>query len=140
MGVFEWKDSFSVGVELIDEQHKMLIKSINDITDAVNDNKGSAVVARTLNFLIEYTDFHFSLEEKHMSEHNYPEIEDHLKRHEEFKNTLANLEKDFREDGATHILAESIDTFMINWLTHHITSIDVKLASFFKEKNITVSV
>lgn len=65
MEKIRWSDNLSVGVELIDEQHKMLIQRLNDMTSAIEESKGPNEIARTLNFLIEYTDFHFSAEEKH---------------------------------------------------------------------------
>ena len=34
MAKIEWDDSLSVGVRLIDEQHKMLIQKLRDLSDA----------------------------------------------------------------------------------------------------------
>jgi hemerythrin len=139
MEKIEWSDTLSVGVELIDEQHQMLIQRLNDMTSAIEESKGPNEIARTLDFLIEYTDFHFSTEEKHMRANSYPALDEHLSMHEEFKSTLANLERDFKEDGATHLLAESIDTFLVNWLVKHISGIDVKFGAFLEEKGITLA-
>jgi hemerythrin len=133
-----WDDSLDVGVGLINEQHKMLIQKLNDMTQAIEDSKGPTEIARTLAFLIEYTDFHFSTEEKHMRELDYPGLDDHIEKHEEFKGTLANLENDYREEGATQLLAESIDTFLVNWLISHISSVDVQFGTFLKNRGITL--
>ena len=139
MTTLKWSDKLSVGVDLIDEQHKMLIQRLNDISTAVEFNKGPNEIARTLSFLIDYTDFHFSEEEKHMKDQGYPGLDDHLTKHAEFKTTLANLEQDYKEDGATHLLAHSIDTFLINWLVNHISGVDVKFGEFLREKGVTLS-
>ena len=93
MSKIEWDASLSVGVDLIDEQHKMLIQRLNDMSNAIEFTKGPNEIARTLSFLIDYTDFHFSAEERHMREQEYPGLEDHLSKHEEFKSTLADLER-----------------------------------------------
>lgn len=133
-----WTDDLSVGVGLIDEQHKMLIRRLNDMSQAIEDVKGPTEIARTLEFLIEYTDFHFSTEAEHMKRSGYPGLARHLKKHEEFTSTLADLEEEFREDGATQILADSIDTFLVNWLIKHISNVDVEFGAYLEEKGITL--
>ena len=91
----KWTDDLSVGVKLIDEQHKMLIRHLNNLTKAVEQHKGPSKIADTLGFLIEYTDFHFSTEEQHMAANDYQGLEAHKTRHDEFKTTLGNLDEDF---------------------------------------------
>ena len=139
MDKIQWSDSLSVGVELIDKQHKMLIQRLNDMTSAIEESKGPNEIARTLDFLIEYTDFHFSTEEKHMKTNEYPSLEEHMTKHAEFKTTLANLERDFKEDGATPMLADAIDTFLVNWLVKHISEVDVTFGAFLKDNGVTLS-
>ncbi|MCK5851818.1 hemerythrin domain-containing protein, partial [bacterium] len=70
-----WTDEMSIGVELVDEQHKMLIQHLNDLTNAIESHHSVNQIVKTLDFLIEYTNFHFTEEEKHMSETNYPGLE-----------------------------------------------------------------
>lgn len=136
MAKIEWDDSLSVGVDLIDEQHKMLIKRISDLHTAVSTSMAAGGVAQTLDFLVDYTHFHFSTEEKHMAKHNYPGRNDHLAAHKEFKTTLANLADDFQEEGATQQLADAVDTFLFKWLVKHIRVVDQELGRFVNEKGI----
>lgn len=133
-----WSNDLSVGIELIDEQHKMLIKHLSDLDQALQSGVGPAKVASTLNFLIDYTDFHFTAEEKHMAANNYPELKTHKKQHEEFKATLANLEEDLEEEGATQALVDSVDTLLVKWLFKHISTIDVAFGKFLKDKGIEI--
>ncbi|NIS21839.1 MAG: hemerythrin family protein, partial [Thermoplasmata archaeon] len=102
-----WTPDLATGVELIDEQHKQLIDRMNELDRAVRFSRGVPKIIKTLDFLIEYTDFHFGTEEKNMVELKYPEYEDHKENHAEFVHTLKNLEMDFEEEGATEALAES---------------------------------
>ena len=133
-----WTGDLSVGIELIDGQHKMLIKHLNDLSQSLESGQGPTKVATTLNFLIDYTNFHFTAEEKHMAANGYPELENHKKMHEGFKTTLANLEKDLVEEGATQSLADSIDTLLVKWLFEHIRTIDVTFGKFLKEKGVEI--
>ena len=139
MTKIEWSNNLSVGVDLIDDQHKMLIQKIADLAEAVNKTQGAEKILKTLGFMVEYTDFHFSAEEKIMTEQNYPDIEYHLKQHEQFKQMIKNLEEDFEEEGATRALSTSINTYLMNWLINHIQKVDVAFGSFLKSKGITIA-
>ena len=86
----------------------------------------------------EYTDFHFTTEEKHMNETKYLGLEYHQTQHEEFKSTLQDLTIDVEEDGATRALAESVNTFLMNWLVTHIKTVDVQFGTFLMEKGLTL--
>ena len=134
----QWKDSMSVGIELIDKQHKMLIQHLNNLIKSLEPNQGLTEVANTLSFLIDYTHFHFSEEEKHMAANKYPELEQHKMKHDGFKTTLSNLEEEFKEDGATHVLANAVNTLLVNWLIKHICKVDVEFGAFLKNKNIVL--
>ncbi len=139
MNEVKWTDDLSVDIELIDEQHKMLIQHLNNLTKAVEQQQGPKEVSDILSFLIDYTDYHFSMEERNMAAHDYPEVEAHKAKHDEFKAILADMESEFRDDGPTAILAESIDTLLVNWLLKHIRVVDVELGAFFKSNGITIT-
>lgn len=134
----QWTDNMSVGIELIDKQHKMLIQHLNNLIKSLEPNQGLTEVANTLSFLIDYTQFHFSEEEKHMAENKYPGLDQHKMKHDEFKTTLANLEEEFKEDGATHVLADAINTLLVNWLIKHICNVDVEFGAFLKDNGIAL--
>jgi hemerythrin len=134
----EWNDSLSVGVALIDEQHKEWIKHLNDLAAAFDSHLGVEHIAQTLGFLIDYTYYHFGTEEKHMTAHNYPGLAAHRLKHGELKTTLKNLVDDFQEEGATQPLADAIDTFLGNWLINHIEEVDRAFGTFLKENGITI--
>ena len=137
MKKIEWDDSLSVGVDLIDEQHKMLIQRLNDLSAAIEMTQGEGGIVRTLDFLIEYTDFHFSAEEKCMAENDYPGLDHQKKQHEEFKTSLKNLVDDYEYEGVTRALTTSVNVFLLNGLVNHIKGVDHKLGEFLQEKGFT---
>jgi hemerythrin len=139
MTTIQWDDSFSVGIALIDEQHKTWIQHLNDLSTAVESHLGTEHIAQTLGFLVDYTQFHFATEEKHMRANSYPGLAEHRRKHGELRDTLDNLVQDFEEDGATHILAEALDTFLGNWLIKHIEEVDLKFGTFLSDKGIAIS-
>ncbi len=137
MKKIEWDDSLAVGVDLIDEQHKMLIQRLNDLSRAIEMTQGEGSIVQTLDFLIEYTDFHFSTEEKCMAECDYPGLDFQKQQHEEFKASLKNLVDDYEYEGVTRALTTSVNVFLLNWLVNHIKGVDRKLGEFLKEKGST---
>jgi hemerythrin len=132
----EWNEGLATGIELVDEQHKMLLDKLNDISEAIENQHGVDVIIRTLDFMMDYTDFHFSTEENHMEKNQYPRIEYHKKMHKEFVDSLKNMVEEFREDGATQRLAESVNIFLFNWLVTHIRGVDGAFGKYVKEKGI----
>jgi hemerythrin len=127
-----WDDTLSVGNAMIDEEHKTLIRKINDVSEAISRGMGEAQVAQTIEFLRSYSLEHFAAEEKLMDEKKYSAMPEHKARHAEFISTIDNIERDFREDGATKELATDINNLLANWLKNHIRSTDNKLAAFCK--------
>jgi len=136
MSRLEWTQDLSVGNDLIDQQHREWISRFNDLDEALRSRQGPDRIARTLEFLIDYTNYHFNTEEKHMTASGYPGLNDHIAVHGELRTTLANLVEDFEEDGATHSLADSIDTFLGSWLINHIRSVDTFLGTWFREEGL----
>ena len=67
MSKIEWDNSLSVGVDLIDEQHKMLIEKLKDLSDDLKRGHEQDRILKTLGFMMDYTDFHFTAEEKVMA-------------------------------------------------------------------------
>ena len=134
MSEFEWDDSLSVGVDLIDEQHKMLIEKLGDLSDALKKSVEHNEILKTLEFVIDYTDFHFTAEEKTMAENDYPGLEFQQQQHAEFKVTLNNILEDFKEEGPTTAVANSVNVFLLNWLINHIKGVDLQLGKFLTEK------
>ena len=139
MNEVKWTADLATGIELIDEQHKQLIEHLNNLSKAVAAQQGPAEVSSTLSFLIDYTDFHFSMEERNMEAHHYPAFETHKALHDEFKAILDKMEVEFRDDGPTPILAESIDTLLVNWLMKHIQVVDREFGAFLESNGMAVT-
>jgi hemerythrin len=139
MSNIQWGESLSVGVGLIDEQHRKWIERLNEVESAIKARRGMQQIVSTLDFLSEYTRFHFSTEEQYMVQTGYPELENHMAKHEELRKTLGNLIEDFKEDGITEKISEAVGTFLGNWLKDHIRVVDQVFAAFLKEKKIQLA-
>ena len=75
----EFDESLVTGNEMIDSQHKELIAKINSLVESCEKDGGKVAAIKMLDYLAEYTEFHFNAEEKLQEEIEYPGIEEHKK-------------------------------------------------------------
>ncbi len=134
MSLIKWDPSFSVNVELIDEQHKMLVKMINELYDAMNTGKEKSILNKLINKISVYAAMHFAREENYFDMFGYPDAELHKKQHLDFEDKVTEFENDFakgRQD-----LSMDIMKFLSDWLLAHIKGSDQKYSSFLNERGI----
>jgi len=139
MGKVQWQDSLSVGIELIDKQHKQWIEYYNNTVEVVATQHSHTQVMKTIGFLIDYTETHFATEERHMTASKYPALPEHKAKHDELRSTLERLVKDFDEEGVTPELTKAIDAFLGNWLINHIREVDMKFGAYAQKEKIALS-
>ena len=125
-----WKDSYLVGVEFIDSQHKELFNATEELLrivqiDDVDERKKESL--HTVDFLKGYAASHFAEEEAYQLSVNYSDIDAHKTLHRIFVSTVTNLEKKMiAADFSVPVLKE-IAGFLTSWLIYHIAGIDQKL-------------
>ena len=138
----EWSQSFSVGVKLLDDQHKTLIAMINALIDAGDGANGPTVISELIAGMMEYAATHFDEEERLMLEYNYPDYDTQRRQHGEFiAKTGDFIEKTavFGVDGGLHMSSfpeEALD-YLQDWWLHHILEEDMEYKSFFQKKNVS---
>jgi len=132
MAKLEWNDELSIGVELIDSQHKELIRIANELINAVTLGHRGKELEKILEELREYTVFHFNAEEELMEEIRYPQRGEHANEHTRLKQSV----KDFRQQlyKKETLTPEAMLEFMKGWLLDHLLSSDRELARFIREQ------
>lgn len=130
----EFDNSLVTGNEMIDGQHKELIAKIDKLVTCCQEGGEKMQAIKMLDYLAEYTDFHFSAEEKLQEEVSYPAIEGHKAKHEEFKKAVDELhEMLVEEEGPTDAFVAAVDKNVVNWLFDHIKNMDQALAAYIQE-------
>lgn len=117
-----WKDEYSIGVKLIDDQHKYLFEIGNSAYKLLRDGAGKdqyADAVLIIDDLLRYTRFHFKTEEDYMIKINYNDYLSQKAEHNEFIEKINNINlEQVQEDPQKHI--EDILAFIFNWLLSHI--------------------
>jgi len=127
----EWKDSYSVGVDTIDDDHKKLLGMINQLQAAAHYKTDEEIVEQVLNQLVDYTKYHFCREEEMMRKCNYPDFEEHKKQHDEMILQVSSYINDYRIDRTRTI--EDVAVYLKTWLVTHINGTDQKYTPYLKE-------
>lgn len=136
MQLITWQDSFSVGVDLVDNDHKLLVSLIKQLNDAVEGGQGREVVGSVLNVLIEYTESHFSREERLMEKGGYPDLPAHRKHHEKLCAQVREMVDQYKR-GETETLDRHILEFLSDWLTGHILGVDMQYRPYVQGVELT---
>lgn len=130
----EFDNSLVTGNAMIDEQHKELIGKIDKLLSCCEQNGGKVEAIKMLDYLAEYTDFHFGEEEKLQEEVSYPAIEEHKKQHAAFKKAVEELhEMLVEEEGPSEAFVAAVNKNVVDWLFDHIKKMDQALAAFVQK-------
>lgn len=90
---------------------------------------------KRLDFLMDYTDFHFTDEEKLQQEVGYDKLDQHKRQHEAFKKSVDELRQMLEEEeGPTDAFVDAVNKNISQWLVEHIQGWDKAVADFIKAK------
>ena len=127
----EFDESLVTGNEMIDTQHKELIDKINKLLDSCETSKEKTVAVKTLDYLADYTEFHFGEEEKLQAEINYPGIAEHKKEHDKLCAVVKDLYNMLEEEeGPSNAFVEQVNKNVIEWLYRHIKGFDRSVSEY----------
>ena len=129
--------TLETGNELIDSQHKELIDRINSLIRSCEEGEDAAEAVKMMEFLTDYTDFHFSAEEALQEKMGYAGISYHKKQHQDFIETVANLKAKLEAEGPTKEFADLVNKDVTEWLYGHIKIYDRAVADYNVYLNCT---
>jgi len=124
-----WYNNYISGIEIIDKQHKQIFNAFNEFYNELNlGHFNKDVIDEFIEILDSYTTTHFETEEKIMLEENYPDYEEHKKRHNFFKTIYAELKYNkFFRYSAGHLFALHLATLSGEWWETHVVTYDKEL-------------
>ena len=128
--MIKWQESYSVGVYLLDEQHKELFGFCNDLEEILRDGDVSKEFLEDgLKFLEKYVKAHFGQEETCMHQYACPVYKKNKLAHQQFIKAYVNFEKKIHEEADGMRTLRQLHTFLEKWLLEHICKIDTHLKS-----------
>ena len=131
---FEWKDEYAFGIQIIDDQHKKFVETLNKLHDAIVSDQTKEMLSGIFWDLSEYAVFHFNTEEMYFEEFGYEGAEDHKKHHREFREKMIEFQNQYNEGKAS--ISIDLMKFLEDWLTNHLRDVDAKYVQCFKEHGL----
>lgn len=119
-----WTEDYSVGIKVIDVDHKGLFDAVNALHDKLENNATSLDFGAELNYFSRYVREHFDREEKIMQEYDFPDYRHHIVAHRNIRKSIYAIQKIYFED-PERIDKEKLITFFAGWLRNHILKEDM---------------
>lgn len=135
MPLMTWTDKLSVGVGVLDEDHRRLVALINELYDAMQAGQGKDALGRILNSLVQYTKMHFAREESFFAQTAYPAAAAHRTEHQNLTRQVLQVQEKYNAGVAVTLSLELLQ-FLKNWLIQHIQGSDQKYRPHLNAKGI----
>ena len=110
-----------------DAQHQVLFDILDDLG---KPDAGKEVLER----LHQYTETHFSLEERYMEVLDYPGLVAHRQAHDSFRDEINMLMNEEQPPDAQ--FRQIISTYLTEWLKRHVFGIDKQLEAFILDSPV----
>jgi len=130
-GVFiPWDDSYSVGIPLVDDQHRELLILANALYETCREGSTSARdgFRNAVSAIVDYVKKHFSTEEKIMERTEYPLMGEHKAEHREFVSRFLSEVKAF--EGGKPFVTHAFTAFLKDWILTHVARTDKKMGIY----------
>lgn len=130
MEFFKWKESFNIGMEELDLQHRTFLEYLNECYTLAYRNHGgvdSDMIAK----LRQYATMHFHREEELLRFVSYEDMERQEEQHRYFEKQILALEAELTAAKPRNV--ESVFVFLREWFLKHILVEDKRFVPLVKQ-------
>lgn len=119
----------------MDEQHAVLMDTLNEIRLALVRGHGREQVSDALNRLIEFTRMHFASEEQLLESHGYPGVSAHRDAHRKLLGQIEEtaLRTQFNDD----LRIKPMLLFLRDWYMTHLEDFDSQYGAWLNARGIS---
>lgn len=133
MPFYQWSESMSVGVALLDSDHKALIGTIDRLHLAVETDETPEILDHIFDALVAYVELHFAREEAVLAACAYPATAAHKAEHLKFAQDMRyTRDRYFRGEEAA--VGRELLEYLKDWLNHHILIEDMAYRPYAEGK------
>ena len=129
--MFAWKDTYKLEQDMIDEEHKRLFQIALKALKYNNDSDLKVHVRQIIIDLNNYMKEHFDHEEDFMKSIGYPELEEHILKHQKIINQINELINGIASMSLIEF-EKALLTYIDIWLVNHIVFEDKKIMCYYK--------
>lgn len=125
-GVMMWKESYRLGVEKIDDQHKMLFDKTGELIQEIEGEQRVEVYKQMTGFLQEYVVIHFRDEEAYFESIGFEDQQAHKKQHQELTRHVGMYIDELEKSGYDLSVVKKLAGMLSAWLVYHVVKEDLK--------------
>ncbi len=138
-----WTEDLVSGNQVIDQQHRELLRRFEMLEDAVKEGEAFKEVKLLAAFLQRYVLTHFNTEEQEMLAGHYPGSALHAAEHDQCKNRIFQFKKFIETERDREKIVAVAYSMLGLWVRDHILNHDIQFIQYIKEKGkeeITINV
>ena len=121
------QQSPDINMREIDGQHRMLVMLMADLHDVMKYARGTEIIGDVFDEVVEYTNYHFTVEERLMRDSRFPGYLLHKAVHDDVRARLLDLRAQFEKGGRGAVSTATL-RFLREWLISHIAAEDEAMA------------
>lgn len=127
--IFPWNHNFDTGIEVIDTQHKELVRLLNSLVSHIAIGAEPPVLEEVITELNNYVLYHFSTEEQIWASHFEGDAwyKWHHQSHDDFIQEIEKIRKQESSRAFDETLLDIVK-FLTHWLARHILDSDRRMA------------
>lgn len=134
MTLLTWNHSCTVGVRAMDDQHGILMDTMNELRLAMSHGSTREQMNELLNRLIEFMRMHFWSEEQLLEQTGFPGLAEHRVEHE--KLLMQVRESAHRAQHNENVGMRPLLAFLRDWYVEHIEGMDQGYGTWLNERGI----
>jgi len=133
-----WSSSYSLGIKLIDDQHKKILDFAYDLLNysVKSEEEEREYFRDVIAELVDYIKIHFATEEGIMLATKFHGYCEHKRAHENFILSVVKSIKDY-EAGNRHVLT-NFSNYTRKWILTHIAVMDLKYIDYYKRISVNL--
>jgi len=125
----------SVGVAILDEDHKRIMNMINKLYGAMLEGKGQKILGEIFHDLTVYINIHFEAEESMFELTGYPGAAEQRRQHQVMAQRSMEAKQKFQEDKDA-VMPMEILYFLKDWWIDHVMNSDRKYKAHLNANGI----
>jgi len=130
----EWRESFSVGIPAVDDDHRRMIAVLNEITASLEE-KDYARCEELFDRFIKLAADHFQREERYLYAANYPQAAEHSSHHGRLLVMAGEVRERCRQLIKADQMSECFND-MVAFLVDDILGADIQFKSYLDEYHV----
>ena len=134
MPLLTWNHASSVGIRAMDDQHGILMDSMNDLRLAIQHGECCGKIGKTLGQLIRFMQLHFASEEQLLERHGFPDLDAHRCEHRRLLAHLLDAASALERHEKTGL--RGLSEFLRQSFPSHLAEFDRSYAAWLNDRGI----